>query len=286
MWHGVGTQPKPWLELACPLPAGTPSLSPPLATTSRSRPCSAPAAGRSLVGTDPAIAPRPPPPSQPSTRLKHPHFSLERAPTPSSTRKPPWASSGAPTPVPPARDAPRHAPTLCPRSGARLCFHCRHTPGWWLKGFSYNNHQIPLLGSKPQTWALSEVQGAPRARCFAYARIKLDFPPPDPAQCLKSPKSPRISFPLVCEVYPRFRSRPRVLNTPGASFPRASVAGQPVCPARSSHRLGRETSRSGTGAAGGFTPAPPRHGPSPGLGQRGPGWGWVLGVAVMEPCPG
>lgn len=57
--------------------------------------------------------------------------------------------------LPPKRGAPQRAPTLCPRSGACLCFHCRHTPGWWLKGFSYNNLQIPLLGSKLQTWAPS-----------------------------------------------------------------------------------------------------------------------------------
>lgn len=163
------TQPKTCLEPACPLPQDTNTLpapiqAPPLLGTE------VPSGGRrSLVGASPNPSTALCPPQQwqlPTSHTHPPSGSLvgcdhqqlqensrdeQRIHDPSIA----WCCPPSQALPPEPGSAPQHALTLCPCPGSCLCFHCRHTPGCRLKGFSFNNHQIPPLGSKLQTWALS-----------------------------------------------------------------------------------------------------------------------------------
>lgn len=179
------------------------------------------------------------------------------------------------TPAAAPRGAAQRGPTLVPRSGACLCFHCRHTPGCWLKGFSYNNHQIPLLGCKPQTWAFprcTALRGAVLLAASHMLESNWISPPPGPAQCFKSPVCPQISFPLVCEVSPRFQSHPHVLHTPARDRFRDSQH-RPCAEAAGSPRAGDQAA----------LPALAPH--SPGATAPSPPGAWAEGaVLVAAPC--
>lgn len=74
-----------------------------------------------------------------------------------------------------------------------MCFHCRHTPGCWLKGFSYNNHQILLLGCKPQTWAFPRCPALRGAALLAASHMLESnwiSPPSQPSPVLQKPCVP------------------------------------------------------------------------------------------------
>lgn len=103
---------------------------------------------------------------------------------------------------------------------------------------------FPIITTKSLSWAVSRRPGpflgarlsaAPRSSPPHICSSQTGFPPPpSPAQCFKSPVCPQISFPLVCEVSPRFQSHPHVLHTPARDRfrdsqhrPRAEAAGSP-----------------------------------------------------------
>lgn len=175
-----------------------------------------------------------------------------------------------------------------------MCFHCRHTPGCWLKGFSYNNHQIPLLGCKPQTWAFprcTALRGAVLLAASHMLESNWISPLPGPAQCFRSPACPQISFPLCLRgLSPVSVSPTRFTYSCSRSFSGLSApsphGGRGFSPSRgpgSSPSPGCSSCCLGVSSTGpqSFVLAP--H--SPGATAPSPPWGWAEGaVLVAAPC--
>lgn len=235
----LGRSPNPGRRWHVPSLAG-------ISTLSR-RPCSAPLRAGATQRVPAPASPRSHSPPATST---HP----ARTPGGHQRHRGPVAPPPAPA-LPPGTVLPG---TLLPCGCARalVCAFTASTPrAGGLKDF-------PIITTKSLPGAVSRRPGpSPRcraarralpARCFAYACVKLDFPTPDLAQQLKSPKSPRISLPLVRQGYPCCRSHPPPAGNPGASVPRAATA------------------------RGGGSPAPL---------PRGPGWGRCQGQQRRTPVP-